>query len=97
MLDCVADGRVGHGPLHNLVSSAQEIGWTWDFGLHAWSGLGLLGLCILDGPYQDWKLGWGRLLLTFAKRHGSGVVLCWTLMLLINNLSTRIFVNETKD
>ena len=68
MLDCVADGRVGHGPLHNLVSSAQEIGWTWDFGLHAWSGLGLLGLCNSGWPIPRLEAWLGEVAFDLCKK-----------------------------
>ena len=55
LLDMVSEGCRGHGPVHLLVSSAAEIGFSWDPHSLAWHRLGLPLLSNLAGPVQHFR------------------------------------------
>ena len=55
LLDLVAAGRPGHGPLHLLLQSANELGFAWDSSVEGWIRPGLPPLRMLAGPYQHFK------------------------------------------
>ena len=47
VLDLVARGARGHGPVHLLLASAAEIGFAWDGDEHGWLGVALPPLRML--------------------------------------------------
>ena len=51
----MAAGRPGHGPIHFLSQSANELGFAWDSGVEGWIRPGLPPLRMLAGPYQHFK------------------------------------------
>ena len=55
LLELVAGGCGGHGPMHLLVESAGVIGFVWDAGKVGWNRPGLPVLPQLAGPYQHFK------------------------------------------
>ena len=55
LLDLAAAGRPGHGPLHLLLQSANDLGFAWDSGVEGWIRPGLPPLRMLAGPYQHFK------------------------------------------
>ena len=55
LLDLVAAGRPGHGPVHLLISSASQLGFAWDSNEEGWIRPGLPPLRMLSGPYQHFK------------------------------------------
>ena len=52
MLDLLAHGADGHGPVHLLLTSAAEIGFAWDGGEQGWVQTALPPLRMLSGPVQ---------------------------------------------
>ena len=52
MLDLLAHGAEGHGPVHLLHTSAAEIGFAWDGGEQGWIRAALPSLRMLSGPVQ---------------------------------------------
>ena len=65
LLDLVAAGRPGHGPVHLLLKSACHLGFAWDSDEEGWIRPGLLPLRILAGPFQHFRSAicaawWGR-------------------------------------
>ena len=52
LLDAISECGPGHGPIHLLLLSAPQLGWTWDSTLHLWSRPGLICLHVLAGPHQ---------------------------------------------
>ena len=61
MLDLVARGAGGHGPVHLLLGSAAEIGFAWDGGEQGWLGVALPLLRMLAGLVQPFVLQFCRL------------------------------------
>ena len=55
VLDLVARGTGGHGPVHLLLASATEIGFAWDGDEHGWLGVALHPLRMLTGPVQHFR------------------------------------------
>ena len=55
LLDLVAAGRPGHGPVHLLLQSASKLGFAWDSNEEGWIRPGLPPLRILSGPYPHFK------------------------------------------
>ena len=51
LLDSVAKGCPGHGPVHLPVDSAAEIGFHWNTRQLGWERPGLPVLSKLAGPY----------------------------------------------
>ena len=52
LLEHVAGGCFGHGPVHLLVESAAEIGFVWSLEMVGWAREGLPVLSNLAGPIQ---------------------------------------------
>ena len=52
LLDNASTGSLGHGPIHLPVTSALEIGLSWDSEQEGWIPAGLLHLHIVSGPVQ---------------------------------------------
>ena len=55
MLDLISRGAQGHGPVHLLLISAAEIGFTWDSGEHGWLRVSLPPLRMMAGPIQHFR------------------------------------------
>ena len=55
LLEMVGRGCPGHGPVHLLLSSAAEIGFTWDLDALAWSRPGFPLLSNIAGLVQHFK------------------------------------------
>ena len=60
LLDCASTGFPGHGPIHLLVDSAQEIDLFWDSEiflstLPCWIRPGLPSLRMMTGPIQHFR------------------------------------------
>ena len=75
LLDLVAAGRPGHGPIHLLISSASELGFAWDSQEEGWLRPGLPPLRMLAGPYQHFQnaifYSWrGRAFIILTSRKG---------------------------
>ena len=59
MLDLLARGAEGHGPVHLLLASPAEIGFAWDGGEQGWVR-SVLPLRMLSGRVQHFQaaLSW---------------------------------------
>ena len=55
MLDLISRGAQGHGPVHLLLISAAEIGFTWDSGEQGWVRVSLPPLRMMTGPIQHFR------------------------------------------
>ena len=55
LLEMVADGCPGHGPIHLLSSSAAEIGFRWNPDALAWERPGLPMVSHIAGPIQHFR------------------------------------------
>ena len=55
LLDYVSTGAPGHGPIHLLVQSADELGFFWDSDQAGWIRPGLPPLRMLTGPIQHFR------------------------------------------
>ena len=55
LLELVANGASGHGPLHLLVDSAAGLGIRWCPEGFCWFRPGLPRLPMVDGPYQHFQ------------------------------------------
>ena len=55
LLEYVAGGCSGHGPVHLLVESAAELGFSWSAGVCGWERPGLPPLSNLAGPVQHFR------------------------------------------
>ena len=55
MLDLLAHGADGYGPVHLRLSSATEIGFVWDGGEQGWVRAALPPLRIVSGPVQHFE------------------------------------------
>ena len=83
-LDLVSAGRPGHGPIHFLLESPDELGFAWDSAEEGWLRPGLLPLRTLAGPYQHFKAEiwdvWRAKVAVFSLRvEVFGVALFWIL------------------
>ena len=75
LLEHVADGCPGHGPVHLLVDSAAEIGFVWSPEMVGWAREGLPVLSNLAGPIQHFRAaileGWrGKVSADLCARKG---------------------------
>ena len=52
MLDFIAHGADGRGPVHLLLISSAELGFAWDGGEQGWVRGALLPLGMLSGSIQ---------------------------------------------
>ena len=55
MLDFVAHGAEGHGPVHLLLVSDDELGFAWDWEENGWVRAALPPLWMLSGPIQHFQ------------------------------------------
>ena len=55
LLDCASAGAPGHGPVHLLVQSADELGFFSDSDQAGWIRPGLLPLRMMTGPMQHFR------------------------------------------
>ena len=55
LLDCASTGSPGHGPIHILLQSAEEIGFFWDSEQAGWIRPGLPPLRMMTGPIQHFR------------------------------------------
>ena len=55
LLDYASAGAPGHGPIHLLVQSADELGFFWDSEQAGWIRPGLPPLRLLTGPIQHFR------------------------------------------
>ena len=55
LLDYVCTGSPGHGPIHLLIQSAEELGFFWDSEQAGWIRPGLPPLRMLTGPIQHFR------------------------------------------
>ena len=55
LMDLVASGLTGHGPVHLLISSASQLGFAWGSQEEGWLRPGLPPLRMLAGPYQHFR------------------------------------------
>ena len=55
MLDLLAHGADGHGPVHLLLSSTAEIGFAWDGNEQGWVRAALPLLRMLSRPVQHFE------------------------------------------
>ena len=55
LLDYASAGAPGHGPIHLLVQSADELGFFWDSDQAGWIRPGLPPLRMMTGPIQHFR------------------------------------------
>ena len=101
LLEHVAAGCPGHGPIHMLVESAAEIGFLWSPEMVGWAREGLPVLSNLAGPFQHFRaaiLGaWrGKVSADLCARKGFRGVPCWMLMVPCSYLTLTTFGREIK-
>ena len=105
LLDYASAGAPGHGPIHLLVQSADELGFFWDSDQAGWIRPGLPPLRMLTGPIQHfrdaiWQAWQHKVATDLCKRKGfrggEEGVLGLIFMVLTNYLSLPILGNETK-
>ena len=102
LLDYASTGSPGHGPIHLLPQSAEELGFFWDSEQAGWIRPGLPPLRMMTGPTQRFRSaisgrpGNIKLQLIFASGKVFGVALVLIYMALINDLFLPISGNETK-
>ena len=95
-------GAPGHGPIHLLVQSADDLGFFWDSDQAGWIRPGLPPLRMLTGPIQHfrgaiWQAWQHKVSTDLCKRKGiSGWFWGSIFMVLINYLFLPILGNETK-
>ena len=54
MLDLIARGAQGHGPVHLLISAA-ELGFAWNGDEKGWVRVSLPPLRMMTGPFQHFR------------------------------------------
>ena len=55
LFDYASTGSPGHGPIHLLLQSAEEIGSFWDSEQAGWIRPGLPPLRMMTGPIQHFR------------------------------------------
>ena len=55
LLDYASTGSPGHGPIHLLLQSAEELGFFWDSEQAGWIRPGLPPLRMMTGPIQHFR------------------------------------------
>ena len=75
LLDYASAGAPGHGPIHLLIQSADELGFFWDSEQAGWIRPGLPPLRMLTGPVQHfrsaiWQAWQHRVATDLCKRKG---------------------------
>ena len=68
LLDLVAVGRPGHGPIHLLLECAAELGFAWDSSVEGWIRPGLPPFRMLAGTHQHF---WAAILDAWRNRAAS--------------------------
>ena len=94
MLDLVARGAQGHGPVHLLLTSAAELGFAWDGGEQGSVRASLPPLRMMTGPTQHyyssileaWQCSF-VFLLSQLRGRGFGVLCSWMSKALYNYLT----------
>ena len=75
LLDYAFTGSLGHGPIHLLLQSAEEIGFFWDCEQAGWIRPGLPPLRTMTGPIQHfrsaiWQAWQGKVAADLSRRNG---------------------------
>ena len=75
LLDYASTGSPGHGPIHLLLQSAEEIGFFWDSEQAGWIRPGLPPLRMMTGPIRHfrsaiWQAWQGKVSTDLGKRKG---------------------------
>ena len=75
LLDYASAGSPGHGPIHLLIQSADELGFFWDSEQAGWIRPGLPPLRMMTGPIQHfrsaiWQAWQHRVATDLCKRKG---------------------------
>ena len=75
LLDYASTGSPGHGPIHLLTQSAEEIGFFWDSEQAGWIRPGLPPLRMMTGPIQHfrsaiWQAWQGKVAADLSRRKG---------------------------
>ena len=75
LLDYASTGSPGHGPIHLLLQSSEEIGFFWDSEQAGWIRPGLPLLRMMTGPIQHFRCGiwhaWqGKVAADLSRRKG---------------------------
>ena len=75
LLDYASTGSPGHGPIHLLIQSAEEIGFFWDSEQAGWIRPGLPPLRMMTGPIQHfrsaiWQAWQGKVAADLSRRKG---------------------------
>ena len=75
LLDYASAGAPGHGPIHLLIQSADELGFFWDSEQAGWIRPGLPPLRMMIGPVQHfrsavWQAWQHRVATDLCKRKG---------------------------
>ena len=81
LLDYASTGSPGHGAIHLLVDSAQEVGLYWDSEQAGWIRPGLPPLRMTTGPTQHfrgaiWQAWQQKVAADLCKRKGFRGALC---------------------
>ena len=64
MLDLISREALGHGPVHLLLTSAAEVGFSWDGDERGWVRFSLPPLVMMTGPVQHFLFYLGSLALS---------------------------------
>ena len=75
LLDYASTGSPGHGPIHLLLQSAEELGFFWDSEQVGWIRPGLPPLRMMTGPIQHfrcaiWQAWQSKVATDLCKRKG---------------------------
>ena len=101
LLDTVAEGCPGHGPVHLLLDSATQVGFRWNSLELGWERPGLPVLNNLAGPVQNFReavLGaWGdKVAADLCGRRVFGMALFWIIVALCSSLTLTMFGREIR-
>ena len=74
-MDYASTGSPGHGPIHLLLQSAEELGFFWDSEQAGWIRPGLPPLRMMTGPVQHfrsaiWQAWQNKVATALCKRKG---------------------------
>ena len=92
LLEHVAAGCPGHGPVHLLVDSAAEIGFLWSPEMVGWAGIEQLGRS--NSALSGRMVKGVRFLLTSVLERVFVEVLGWMLTVLCSSLTLTMFGRE---
>ena len=101
MLDLIAQGPPGHGPVHLILISAEEIGFVWDGSEQGWIRVALSPSGCLQVQFSIfralfWRPGSSKLVLSWLIGKCLGVPSSWTSVDHYNNLPLPTCVKEIK-